>query len=104
MTTVWPTFSSGRPAAGCGPRCYCVRSIRSEVVVGLVPLQHVVGGDGDLDRMRDRDLSPAHPTASGQPGVSGREVVLRLHTSDRAGSFDQHRGQPLVAVPFPTGR
>jgi hypothetical protein len=41
------------------------------------------------------------PTAIQQPGMPGGQVVLAVHPTDRPGRFDQHRGQPFVAVPFP---
>ena len=53
--------------------------------------------------MRDGDLGPAHAAPPGESGVLGGEIVLATHPADGAGRFDQHRGQPFVAVPF-TGR
>ena len=70
--------------------------VGAEVAVGLVAFEHVVGGD--QDRVRDRDLRPAHPAAPGEPGVLDGEVVLAVHPADRAGGLDEHRGQPLVAA------
>jgi hypothetical protein len=46
----------------------------TEVVVRLVAFQHPVGRN--QDGVRDRDLSPAHPTPFRQPGVLHSEIVL----------------------------
>ena len=53
-----------------------------------------------MERRGDCDLGPAHSASFQQPGMLSRQVVLAVHPADRAGGLDQHRGQPLVAVPF----
>ena len=96
--TVWPSRSSWvtrRRVWASVSRRTCQSG--SEVVVGLVAFEHPVRGD--QDRVRDRDLCPAHPAAFGQPGVLHGEVVLAVHPPDRAGGLDEHVVEPLVAVP-----
>jgi hypothetical protein len=46
-------------------------------VVGLVAFQHPVGRN--QDGVRDRDLSPAHPTPFRQPGVLGCASLIWPH-------------------------
>jgi hypothetical protein len=75
--------------------------IGAQVVVELVAFQHSVGRH--QHGVRDRDLSPAHPTPFRQPGMLDSEIVLAVHPAYRTGGLDEHRGQPFVPCRFPAG-
>ena len=74
--------------------------VRAGVAVASVALQHVVGRN--QDRVRDRDLGSALHVA-GCAGVLNGQIVLAVHSADRAGGLDQQRSQPRGAVLLTAG-
>ena len=54
-------FELGDQAAGVGVVVAALEPVRTEVAVGLVPVEHVVGAD--QDRVGDRDLGAFGATA-----------------------------------------
>jgi hypothetical protein len=68
-------FELGDEPSGVGFVVAAAVPVGAEVVVGLVAFQHPVGRN--QDGVRDRDLSPAHPTAFRQPGVLDGEIAPR---------------------------
>jgi hypothetical protein len=95
------TFKLGNQPSGVGFVVAAFMPVRAEVGIGLVTLQHVIGRN--QDRVRDRDLGPAHPPSPRQPSMLNGQIVLAVHPADRPGGLDQHRGQPFVPVPLPSG-
>jgi hypothetical protein len=65
-------FQLGDQPTGVGFVVAAFMPVRAEVGVGLVTLQHVVGRN--QDRVRDRDLGPAHPTSPSKPGVLDGQI------------------------------
>ncbi len=102
VTRVPEVFELGDQSSGVGFVVASAVPVRAEVLVGLVAFQHPVGRrPGSSARLRP---GPGPSRAGSPAGRAGGQVVLAVHPPDRAGGLDQHRGQPLVAVPRPGRR
>lgn len=77
MDGVSHAFELGNQPSGVGFVVATAEPVGSEVVIGLVTLEHVVGRD--QDRACDRDLCATHAAAASQACVLGGEVVLLVH-------------------------
>jgi hypothetical protein len=70
-------FELGDQPSGMGFVIASAVPIGAQVVARLVAFQHPVGRN--QDGVRDRDLSPAHPSPFHQLGVLDRQIVLAVH-------------------------
>jgi hypothetical protein len=82
------------PAGVCGAVAF-VEPVRAEVTVGLIPIEHVV--DADQDAVRDRNRGPFLAAPGSDPGEPRGQIGV-FGPGHRVRGFDQHGGQPLVAV------